>query len=81
MEIDPIVVQSCGNLISSVTKMTSLLCIATCNSYSDCLTATFDNKMEKCSMFNRYFQIIELVKSSFSILYEKKSGNITFYEF
>ena len=65
-------------LISSVYKPSRMICMGSCNSDSECLTAVYDQSkgmIRNCFMYNRYFKSSELIPSSTSILYEKKISN------
>ena len=66
-----------SSLISSVSKLTGLVCLAACNSNQNCLTAVYDNSsgiIRNCFMYNRHFNTTEFIPSSTSTVYQKKSS-------
>ena len=69
-----------SSLISSIFKPSRMQCMAACSSNSDCVTAVYDNSkgmVRNCFHYNRQFFSNELIPSTNSILYEKKSYSST----
>ena len=61
--------------ISSLNKMVDLLCVASCNSNSECMTVVYDYRRgltNNCFLYKINFHISELLESNTSTLYEKK---------
>ena len=72
--VDLVVSES--SLISSIFKPSRMKCMAACSSNSNCVTAVYDNSkgmVRNCFLYNRKFCSNELIPSTNSILYEKKS--------
>jgi hypothetical protein len=70
-----------SSLISSVHLPSSVQCLALCNTNTNCLTAIYDKshgKLNNCFTYSEYFQTSELIPSSTSVLYQKKSSKIIF---
>jgi hypothetical protein len=66
------------NLISSLSKMVDLLCIASCNTNSVCMTVVYDYRrglINNCFLYDMKFHFSELVESSTTTLYEKISNS------
>ena len=62
-----------GNLIQFSTKRTKMFCLSACSSSINCYTAFFQNhqSINNCFLYNRYFNLSDLVPKSSSEVFEK----------
>ena len=77
--VDLVVSES--SLISSIFKPSRMQCMAACSSNSNCVTAVYDHSegmVRNCFLYNRQICSNELMPSTNSILYEKKSNSTIF---
>ncbi len=69
-------------ILASLKMFVELVCISSCNSNSDCLTAVFDSKNDvetPCYLFSKIYNTSELISSLTSNLYLKHGQKISIH--
>ena len=77
--VDPTVSES--YLISSINKEVEMICLASCNSNSKCLTVAYSSEkkfINNCYLFNQTFIASDMVKTTNVTTYVKISGKQMF---